>query len=430
MIRLFITLAITTIGCLAEYGQQTVKSISNYIETAKANSPLLKDYRNQLQIGQAELQQLKAMHTRSRLEMNGDYLFVPVLVREGGKTFFRWNEQDAVDYYDYDLGESSGHLYVGATWTQPLLGYSSYKVAREQSRINMEIVRNNIHMEENQLERAVTEQYLLCLLDQTQMAFADSIDSLLKRQTDMVRRLAKDGLAKQSDLCLLVVEREANADMRLSSLQSYHTHLMELNLLCGIDDTTDVVLTDAGLYLRLPLDNGSLFTEQFRLDSLNTVASLRSFNLQYRPRLNLFVDGGIQTGSFSQWHRHFGWSAGMTFTWTLFDGKQKHWKERQAELQQQSIRIYRDHAEYQRSMRLRQCLSELDNYDRRRKVMAEQLAGYERVLSDYAREIEAGQVSVLDYLTVLRNKIQTERDVMLMRTNRQLVIAAYNYWNH
>lgn len=65
MIRLFITLAITTIGCLTGYGQQTVKSISNYIETAKANSPLLKDYRNQLQIGQAELQQLKAMHTRS-----------------------------------------------------------------------------------------------------------------------------------------------------------------------------------------------------------------------------------------------------------------------------------------------------------------------------------------------------------------------------
>lgn len=87
MIRLFITLAITTIGCLVGYGQQTVKSISNYIETAKANSPLFKDYRNQLQIGQAELQQLKAMYTRSRLELNGDYLFVPILVREGGKTF-------------------------------------------------------------------------------------------------------------------------------------------------------------------------------------------------------------------------------------------------------------------------------------------------------------------------------------------------------
>ena len=43
--------------------------------------------------------------------------------------------------------------------------------------------------------------------------------------------------------------------------------------------------------------------------------------------------------------------------------------------------------------------------------------------------MQAGQVSVLDYITVLRNKIQTERDYLLLQTNRQLVIAAYNYWN-
>lgn len=307
-------------------GQQMSHDLSYYAEAARNYSPLLHDYRNQLQIKQAELRRLKALYTRSRLELNGDYLFVPVLTKDGGTTSFRWNAQDATDYYGYDLGESSGHLHTGATWTQPLLGHSSYKVAQEQSRINMDMARNHIRLEENQLERAVTEQY--------------------------------------------------------------------------------------------------------RLDSLNTAASLRSFNLQYKPRLDLFVDGGIQTGSFSQWYRHFGWSAGLTFTWTLFDGRQKRWKERQTELQQQSIRIYRDHAEYQRSMRLRQCLSELEKYDRREKALTEQLAGYERVLSDYAREVEAGQVSVLDYLTVLRNKIQTERDALLMRTNRQLVIAAYNYWNH
>ena len=308
---------------VATYGQGY--SLSCYIKAAKQYSPLLHDYRNQLQIEQAELRRLKALYTRSRLELNGDYLFVPVLTKDGGKTSFRWNAQDATDYYGYDLGESSGHLHAGATWTQPLLGHSFYKVAQEQFRINMDMARNHIHLEENQLERAVTEQY--------------------------------------------------------------------------------------------------------RLDSLNTAASLRSFNLQYKPRLDLFVDGGMQTGSFSQWYRHFGWSAGLTFTWTLFDGRQKRWKERQAELQQQSIRIYRDHAEYQRSMRFRQCLSELEKYDRREKALTEQLAGYEHVLSDYAREVEAGQVSVLDYLTVLRNKIQTERDALLMRTNRQLVIAAYNYWN-
>ena len=162
--------------------------------SSQAVQPLAPRLPNQLQIEQAELRRLKTLYTRSRLELNGDYLFVPVLTKDGGTTSFRWNAQDATDYYGYDLGESSGHLHAGATWTQPLLGHSSYKVAQEQSCINMDMARNHIRLEENQLERAVTEQY--------------------------------------------------------------------------------------------------------RLDSLNTAASLRSFNLQYKPRLDLFVDGGMQTGSF------------------------------------------------------------------------------------------------------------------------------------
>ena len=72
--------------CLYAYGQRTGKSLPDYVEAAKQYSPLLHDYRNQLQIGQAELRRLKALYTRSRLELNGDYLFVPVLTKDGGGT--------------------------------------------------------------------------------------------------------------------------------------------------------------------------------------------------------------------------------------------------------------------------------------------------------------------------------------------------------
>jgi len=81
-------------------------------------------------------------------------------------------------------------------------------------------------------------------------------------------------------------------------------------------------------------------------------------------------------------------------------------------------------------MRIKQCLAELDKYDRRADALKRQLEGYAEVLSAYTKEMEAGQVSVLDYITVLRNKIQTERDGLLLRTNRQLVIVTYNYWNY
>lgn len=413
------------------YGQEVEKkSLHYYIETAKENSPLITDYRNQTEIEQAELERLKAMYTHSRLELNGDYLFVPIISKDGGRAAFKWNARSATDYYGYDLGESSGSFHAGATWTHPLLGRSSYKAAQEQAQINMDIANNHIRMEEHQLERSVTEQYLLCLLDKAQIDFTDSVGTVIGRRMEIVQKLVENGLSKQSDLNLLVIEKEANDELQTAARQDYHTHLMDLNLLCGIDDTTDVALADIDLPVRLRSDEEpSLFTEQFRLDSLNTVAILRSFNLQYKPKLDLFVNSGLQVGDFSGWYRHFGLSAGLTFSWTIFDGRQKRLKERQAVWQQNTIRTYKDNSEYQRNMRIKQCLSELSRYDEREKALDNQLAQYEFVLSDYGREMNAGQVSVLDYITVLRNKIQTGKDRLLLHTNKQLAIVAYNYWN-
>lgn len=430
MKRLLLLFSLSVV-CLYSYGQGSGdKTIHYYVETAKKNSPLIMDYRDQTEVERAELERLKAMYMHSRLELNGDYLFVPIISKDGGRTAFKWNAQSATDYYGYDLGESSGSLHAGVTWTQPLLGQNSYKVAQEQAKINTDIVNNHILMEEHQLERSVTEQYLLCLLDKSQMDFTDSVGTIINRQIDIVKKLVESGLSKQSDLKLLMIEWEANAEQYVAARQSYHTHLMDLNLLCGIKDTTDAKLSDIFLSVRLRSDRElSLFTEQYRLDSLNTAMSLRTFNLQYKPKLDLFVNGGLQAGDFAGWYRHFGWSAGLTFSWTIFDGRQKRLKERQAGWQQNTIRTYKENSEYQRNMRIKQCLSELGKYDEREKALDNQLAEYESVLSDYGREMDVGQVSVLDYITVLRSKIQTEKDRLLLRTNKQLVIAAYNYWN-
>lgn len=68
-------------------------------------------------------------------------------------------------------------------------------------------------------------------------------------------------------------------------------------------------------------------------------------------------------------------------------------------------------------------------YGERLNALCGQLSEYDTVLVNYLKEIRAGQRSVVDYITVLRNKIQAERDYVTLQTNRQLLIAAYNYWN-
>lgn len=406
------------------------RTLQYYLHEAKTNSPFIRDCRNQGEIAQDELQRLKAAYTHSRLEASGEYLFVPVVSRDGGHTSFKWNAQDGTDYYGYDLGESSGHLHAGITWTQPLLGHHAYRVAREQTALDREIAANRIRMEEHQLERSVTEQYLLCLLDRIEADYTDSVDVILSRQRETVGRLARAGLSRQADLRLIDIERQANEEARAAALQSYRSHLAELNLICGITDTVLVTLTPLTLTPTAGRSDGcSLFAEQYRLDSLGTVMSLRAFSLQYRPQLSVFVNGGLQTSSYSDLYKHFGWAAGLTFSWTLADGRQRQSKERQARWQQSTVSAYRDHAERQRLMRTAQCLSEARGYAGREHQILSQLAGYDTVLADYEKEIRAGQASVVDYITLLKSRVQAERDLQLLRTNSQLAIAAYNYWN-
>lgn len=414
---------------LSVKGQQVSYTLDYYLESARENSPLIQDYRNQKEIGVYERQRLKALYTRSKVTLNGDYLFVPVISKDNGKTSFEWNPQDGVDYYGYDLGQSSGHFQAGVTWTQPLLGHSAYKVADEQARMNREILNDKMHLEQHQLERVVTEQYLLCLLDSKQIAFADSVGQLLDRQAVVVRHLAESGLAKLSDLQLVTIERQSNQDMEIASRQSFYTHLMDLNMLCGIKDTAVVLLEEPALTLRLLPAASSAFMEQYRLDSLNTLMSLHSFNVQYKPQLHLFVDGGLRISEFASMQKHFGMSAGLTFSWTLYDGKQKRLMEKQARARMNSIAFYKDNFNMQQELRRQQYLTELKTYGERCRLLQNRLAEYRQVLAGYRKEMQAGELSVIDYITVLRNRIEAEKEYILLETNRQLLINTFNYWN-
>lgn len=207
----------------------------DYLDSARRNSPLIKEYVGRKEAAASERQRLKAFYTHSKAEVNGDLLFVPIVSLDGGGASFKWNTHDAMDYYGYDLGESSGYLHGGVTWTKPLLGGGLYKVAEEQADLDGDTASNEIRLEEHSLERLVTEHYLLCLLDKAQIVFADSVGSALDRQIEVVSRLVSSGMASRSDLRLLEVEKEANNERRVSAFQSYWSHFMDLNLVCGIE---------------------------------------------------------------------------------------------------------------------------------------------------------------------------------------------------
>lgn len=411
-------------------GQMLRRTLGFYVESAKKYSPLIKTKQIQSETVRQQLLRLRAAYMRSRVELTGECLFVPVVLVDGNRTSFKWNAQDGKDYYGYDLGESSGHTHVGISWTKPLLGRIAYDAAKKQAEANNAVLANDICVEEHELERLVAEQFLQCLLCKAQRDFADTTEMILKQQYSAVKRLADNFILKQSDVKLLEIQIKANDEQLLAAMQDYSSNLATLNMLCGIQDTATVELQAVELEQRPMLTHfSSGFAERYRLDSMNVAAELRAFATDYKPKLNLYADGGLQTGDYSRWFRHWGWSVGLSLSWTLYDGRQMRMKQKEAQLQQLAIRTNRNDAELKRKTRVAQCLGEIIGYRRRLQTMQAQIAEYDEVLDIYAKEMKAGQLSVLDYISVLRNKVETLKNKLLVQTNMQLATVAYNYWN-
>ena len=428
--RRTIVLALVLVECLMNsilYSQ--TRNYNFYLEKALTSSPLLQDLNNQKQLSLDEQDRLKMLYTRSRLEMNGNYLFVPIINRDKGHTSFQWDAQDATDYYGYDSGVTSGEFRAGLTWTKPLTGGASYRIAKQKGEIDRELLSQNIQMEQHELTRTVTEQYLLCHSDLVGLAETDSIDKILKTQRIIIEKLMRQALAKQTDINLIDIEINNNKQTASSFRQSYWTHLLDLNLLCGITDTTNVKLEPIQLSEQ-ETDVESHFLKGFYFDSLSIKNDYKQFAVNYTPKLNLFIDGGLRTTSqFTNLPQHFGASAGITFSWLINDGGQKRNKYRQVQYLLDTNEVYKTRKQLMILQKRNICLKQLTEQQSKITDIKNQLSDYENLLDKYMSEIKAGQLSILDYITVLKGYVQQKKEYDNNLINRELIINALNYWN-
>lgn len=411
------------------YSQSPEKGLNFYLDKAKKESPLLHDYQNQQQIAASELERLRSVYTRSKFEINGNYLFVPVVVNDNGSTSFKWNSQGESNYYGYDLGVSSGQLQIGATWSKPLLGNSSFRTVEQRFTVDRQKLDQQMTLEKHELTRSITEQYLLCLLDLANLKMTESIDSLLNIQYKTLQPLVRNGLTKQADLKLLEIEQQTNLNKRLTAESSYNEHLSDLNILCGIHSDTDIRLTPIHLIQNITSYNRSAFLESYRLDSLSAIAGYKEYTNQYKPQLNLFVDGGYRSQTFAAPYKRLGTSAGLSFTWLISDGKQKKQRQQQMLTQLNTISLYEDHRRLELAEKRKQFSNELVTKEHQLKNLSMQLDAYTKLFANYQSQIQTGQMSVINYISVLKDYVQQKETYAELSINKELLINAYNYWN-
>jgi hypothetical protein len=260
------------------------------------------------------------------------------------------------------------------------------------------------------------------------LQFTDTLLHILGEQQQIQKKLTENGLGKQSDLSLLTIELQTQQNARITFFTTYKRDLLDLNVLCGIADTSLVMLPD--ISLRLSTDTtSSRYLFKYRLDSLNLIAQQKVFENRYKPLLSVFGNGGLNAVYAPTIPNRFGVSAGLSLTWTIADGRQKKINQQKTNALLQTVGLYSDYFTVQNAVRKTRIANELQGIEQRSKILQDQLKEYRKLILYYRQELMQGQLPVINYINVLKTMATQQRDYFLLQTNRQLLINMYNYWN-
>ena len=403
--------------------------LNHYIVVAKQNSPLINDNENQSKASLYDAERTKAQYTNPQIGIAANYLFAPIISKDNNKTTFVPNAENADRYYGYDLANSNGGTYQAMlNATQPLFNGERYKIAIEPLVVTSKIYQNNNKLNAHDIEKLVTDQYILCLQDMKQTQYAAAMAKLLDDQKYILTKLVENSLYKESDLMLLNIEHQNFLAQSIAFKANYRRDLMDLNILAGINDTALIQIENVEIIFNKSISN-SLFLEKYNLDSLNLMAQQKTFELKYKPQFNLFANTGLNATYAPTIANRLGMSAGLSFTYNFFDGNQKEMNRNRTRVITQSVSFYKNNFVVQNTIRKSKITTELDSYAARISLAEGQLKEYDALLNSYKKEIVSGQLSIINYVTVLKNMAMAQRDYTLLFSQKQSLINTYNYWN-
>lgn len=405
------------------------RSLDFYLEQAKANSPLLNKNRNDAKIVDLDLQQMERILNKPEISLDASVLFAPIVSRDNNKTRFEWISNGANDYYGYDLALTDGGQYqASVSLKQPLFTGSHYQSYSNKATISRQMSENGRALTEHEIEQVVAYQYLLCLKSKKQSEISLLLLKALDDQLVIMKKLVEHAIYKQTDLMLMQIEYQNYK----AELQTYNYEflngLYDLNLICGINDSSVAELQDVDFQLNPQLATRSQFLKAYTLDSLNVLADLSLFDLKYKPQINAVANAGLNAVYLPDISR-LGLSTGISLSWNLFDGNQHQIQMEKSTIQLQTIEFEKQNFETQNAIYKNKSLNLIKSLQSRLANLDEQINQYDQLFQTFSQELAQGLISIMDFKNLVKDISAKKQEKLLLKMEEQSLINSYNYWN-
>jgi outer membrane protein TolC len=420
-------ISILTLLSVISVAQQP--NLNYFLELAKTNSPLINRTKNESIIADLDLKQVQSILSKPEINIESAVLFAPIISHDNNSNRFQFVSEGADKYSGYDLAATDGGQYLAVvSIKQSLFTGSKYQAYSDLTDISRRINENNITLTIHETDQLVTYQYLLCMKSKLEVENNSLILKELNEQLLIIKKLVESGIYKHTDLMLLQIEYKNYEVEHNTLLADYRNNFYDLNLLCGINDTTVMDIQDIDLELKSGNLSGSQFLASYMLDSLNILSSLSIEELKYKPEVGVFADAGLNAVYLPSFNR-IGFSTGITFKMNLFDGKQKEIMRNRAALNLNSIGFEKNNFITKNDINKNKTISNIKSIDERLKIIEGQSAEYKTLFDVYTRELSQGEVSALDYKYLLKDIAAKMHERLLLQMEKQFLINSYNYWN-
>ncbi len=388
-------------------------SLDHYLEIAKNNSPLLKDLRNQIASNQIDSLRLRA-GLKPQVNANSGGLYAPIVGGYGySEPIFNEHTMNAV-------------LAVN----QAIVSGKNLNAQIETINLLSQSVGNATKISEQDLKKAITAQYITAYGSLSQVKFNEEIVVLLSQEEDLLKKLTRSNVYRQTDyLTFLVTLKQQQLQLLQAKLQ-YKNDYATLNYLAGIADTSMAELQEPVMQVALiPATYNSIFFKQYKLDSLKLINSRQLIDFSYKPKIGLVADGGYNSDFMGQAYKNFGVSAGFSFTMPIYDGGQRKMQYRKLFLEEETRQNYKSFFDTQYRQQIAQLNQQITESDKLLTEVNEQIKYTESLIKVDTQLLETGDVRVADLVLAVNNYLTIKNLKTTTTINKLQLINQLNYWN-
>ena len=389
------------------------KDLNYFLQRAEKNAPLLTDIKNQISANTLDSLVNRASN-KPQIAGNLSANYAPVFNDIG-----------------YDNAVTNGQVVSGLVGVnKKIIGRKiinsqadTYKLIKEALVLNKKIVLKD-------LNKIITAQYITASGSLEQIEYQSKIESLLKEETTILKKLTQSSVYKQTDYLLFSATVMQQEFTLLQQKQQYQNDLSLLNYLSGEVDTTNVFLKKPVIALEIFQKNEkSIFLKQFEIDSLKFQNQNKLIDFSYKPKLSLLADAGYLSSFAITPYKNFGFSVGLGLSIPIYDGGQRELLHQKNNLNGETALGYKANFKRQFEQQLLLLQQKLNQYSVLEKQLKSQLVITDALVDSYRKLLLTGDVQITDYVIAIGNLITINTTISQNTINKLQTINEINYWS-